>query len=66
MIVAAFADFEKRKSVSRQALLNYISENYGRNNKKTINRHYKIALESCVIHRYLQQIKGKGANGSFA
>lgn len=66
MIIAAFADIRKPRTLSRQAILNYFSESFEMKNKGTTNLRFKIALKSCVTNGYLKQIKGHGANGRFA
>ena len=66
MIIAAFSEVGKPRTLSRQAILNYICENFGMNKKWSTNHQFKIALKSCVTNGYLKQIKGHGANGRFA
>ena len=65
MIMTAFSHIGK-SVLSRQAIRRYMLEYYKMNDKRTTSHHLNAALKWCVTEQYLKQIRGQGANGSFA
>ena len=65
MIMTAFSHIGK-SVLSRQAIRRYMLEYYKMNDKRATSHHLNAALKWCVTEQYLKQIRGHGANGSFA